>query len=67
MNSIPSTTVVSDPPTARPQVSLWTILLAYLQIGLTAFGMAILQKLKALVMDNHWLSEEEMNEGLALV
>ena len=29
--------------------------------------MAILQKLKALVMDNHWLSEEEMNEGLALV
>jgi len=51
----------------RPQVSLWMILLAYLQIGLTAFGMAILQKLKALVMDNHWLSEEEMNEGLALV
>jgi len=46
---------------------LWTILLAYLQVGLTAFGMAILQKLKALVMDNHWLSEEEMNEGLALV
>jgi chromate transporter len=29
--------------------------------------MAILQKLKALVIDNHWLSEEEMNEGLALV
>lgn len=52
---------------AHPQVSLWTILLAYLQVGLTAFGMAILQKLKALVMDNHWLSEEEMNEGLALV
>jgi chromate transporter len=46
---------------------LATILLAYLQIGLTAFGMAILQKLKALVLDNHWLSEEEMNEGLALV
>ena len=66
MNSIPST-VVSDAPAARPHVSLWTILLAYLQIGLTAFGMAILQKLKALVMDNHWLSEEEMNEGLALV
>jgi chromate transporter len=52
---------------ARPHVSLWAILLAYLQVGLTAFGMAILQKLKALVMDNHWLSEEEMNEGLALV
>lgn len=51
----------------RPQVSLWTILLAYLQVGLTAFGMAIIQKLKAVVMDHHWLSEEEMNEGLALV
>jgi len=67
MNPIPSTTVVPEPTAARPQVSLWTILLAYLQVGLTAFGMAILQKLKALVMDNHWLSEEEMNEGLALV
>ena len=52
---------------AHPQVSLGTILLAYLQVGLTAFGMAILQKLKALVKDNQWLSEEEMNEGLALV
>lgn len=49
------------------QVSLITIFLAYLQVGLTAFGMAILQKLKALVMNNHWLSEEEMNEGLAMV
>jgi len=66
MNPVTST-VVPETVAARPQVSLWTILLAYLQIGLTAFGMAILQKLKALVMDNHWLSEEEMNEGLALV
>jgi len=67
MNSTPSSTVVPEPTAARPQVPLWTILLAYLQIGLTAFGMAILQKLKALVMDNQWLTEEEMNEGLALV
>ena len=51
----------------RPRVPLWTILLAYLQVGRTAFGMAIIQKLKTLVMDNHWLSEEEMNEGLAMV
>jgi chromate transporter len=66
MNPVTST-VVPEAVAVRPQVSLWMILLAYLQIGLTAFGMAILQKLKALVMDNHWLSEEEMNEGLALV
>jgi len=51
----------------RPQISLWTIFTSYFVVGLTAFGMAILQKLKALVMDNHWLSEEEMNEGLAMV
>jgi chromate transporter len=51
----------------RPQISLWTIFISYFIVGLTAFGMAIIQKLKALVMDNHWLSEEEMNEGLAMV
>ena len=42
---------------SRPQISLWTIFTSYFIVGLTAFGMAILQKLKALVMDNHWLSE----------
>jgi len=52
---------------ARPQVSLLTIFTSYFIVGLTAFGMAILQKLKALVMDNNWLSEEEMNDGLAMV
>jgi chromate transporter len=49
------------------KVSLWKIFSSYLLIGLTAFSMAILQKLKALVMRNKWLSEEDMNEGLALV
>lgn len=29
--------------------------------------MAILQKLKKLVLQNHWLTEEEMNDGLAMV
>ncbi len=50
-----------------PQVSLQKILLEYFLVGLTAFSMAILQKLKSLVMKNRWMSEEEMNEGLALV
>jgi chromate transporter len=49
------------------RVSLLTILLAYLQVGITAFGIAIIQKLKALVLTRSWLTEEEMNEGLALV
>ena len=49
------------------EVSLRKILVEYLLVGLTAFSMAILQKLKSLVMRNRWLTEEEMNEGLALV
>jgi chromate transporter len=50
-----------------PNVSLGKIFTSYLLVGLTAFSMAVLQKLKALVMRNKWLSEEDMNEGLALV
>jgi chromate transporter len=52
---------------APQRVSLWRILREYLLVGLTAFSMAILQKLKLLVMRNRWLTEDEMNEGLALV
>jgi chromate transport protein ChrA len=48
-------------------VSLRTIFLAFLQIGLTAYGMAILQKLRALVIRRGWLTEEETSEGLAMV
>jgi len=52
---------------ARPRVSLVAILRAFLGIGLTAFGMAILQKLRTLVIGRGWLTEAETNEGLALV
>jgi len=48
-------------------VPLRTIFLAFLQIGLTAYGMAILQKLRALVIRRGWLTEEETSEGLAMV
>ncbi len=51
----------------HPQISLWTIFKSYFIVGLTAFGFAILQKLKGLVEKNNWMSEAEMNEGLALV
>jgi len=51
----------------RPQISLWTIFSAYFIIGLTAFGMAIIQKIRTMVIDNHWLSEEEVNEGMGMV
>lgn len=49
------------------QIPLATIFLSYLELGLTAFGFTILQKLKSLVQKNAWLTEDEMNEGLALV
>jgi chromate transporter len=64
MNPNRSNTLEDEP---RLEVPLLTIFTSYLFVGMTAFGMAIIQKLKALVVDNQWLSQEEMNEGLALV
>jgi chromate transporter len=54
-------------PDTRKRISLAFIFLSYLELGLTAFGFTILQKLKGLVQKNAWLTEQEMNEGLALV
>ena len=51
----------------RPQISLWAIFSAYFIIGLTAFGMAIIQKIRAMVIGKNWLSEEEVNEGMGMV
>jgi len=48
-------------------VPLRTIFLAFLEIGLIAYGMAILQKLRALVIRRGWLTEGETSEGLAMV
>ena len=52
---------------ARPRVTLAAIFRAYLGVGLTAFGMAVLQKLRGLVIGRGWLTEAETSEGLALV
>ena len=51
----------------RAPVSLRAIVLAFLQVGLTAYGMAILQKLRGLVIQREWLTEEEADEGFAMV
>ncbi|MCL4507518.1 MAG: chromate efflux transporter [Chloroflexi bacterium] len=53
--------------TPRPRVGLLTILLAYLTAGFTAFGIAIIPKLKALAVDRGWLTVDEVDEGFALV
>jgi chromate transporter len=65
MSSQTSQTVT--PTTSRPRVPLLTIALAYLRVGTTAFGFTILQQLKSLALGRGWLTEEEFNEGLALV
>ncbi len=43
------------------------IFLAYLEIGLTAYGFAILPKLKKVITNHGWLSKDELDEGLAMV
>jgi len=48
-------------------VALRTVFLAFLRVGLTAYGMAILQKLRPMVINRGWLTEDEVNEGLAMV
>ncbi|MHB1503073.1 MAG: chromate efflux transporter [Acidimicrobiales bacterium] len=48
-------------------MALSTIALAFGQIGLTAYGMAVMAKLKSTVLGRRWLTAEQMNEGLALV
>jgi len=53
------------PPRETP--SLWQLSWAFFLIGLTAYYMAMLQQLKTLVIGKRWLSQEEMDEGLAMV
>ena len=49
--------LVRRPQPHATQPSLFTVFRAYFIVGLTAFGMAILQKLKAVVMRHRWLTE----------
>jgi chromate transporter len=58
---------LNDHGGSPPPVPLRTIFLAFLRIGLTAYGLAILQKLRALVIQHGWLTEAEASEGLAMV
>jgi chromate transporter len=55
------------PLSAHPRASLMTLAFAYLRVGATAFGFTVLQQLKTLAIGRGWLTDEELNEGLALV
>ncbi len=51
----------------RPDIPFPRFGFAFFKIGLTAYGMAILQQLKALIIGNKWLTRDEVDEGLAMV
>jgi chromate transporter len=55
------------PVPERLPVALLTLFLTALEIGAVAFGFAMLHKIKAVVVKRQWMSEEEVNEGVALV
>lgn len=51
-----------------PAIGLRALFVAYLQIGITAFGFTMLQKITQLVVHKKgWLTQEEADHGLALV
>ena len=52
---------------SKPKVSLFSISIAFFQVGITAFGFSIVQKIKSLVIQKGWLTQEEVDEGMALV
>lgn len=49
------------------KVKLIDIFWTYLQMGSTAFGFSALQKIKTLIRKKGWITETELEEGLALV
>ena len=48
-------------------VSPLKLAISFLKIGLTAYGIAIFQQIKATVLGNRWLSPEKFEDGLAMV
>ncbi|HEY3291958.1 MAG TPA: chromate efflux transporter [Anaerolineae bacterium] len=63
----PNKSISSELYITHPRVSLLTLLLAFLQAGVSAFGSAIVQKLLALVANRKWLTQAEIDDGFALV
>lgn len=51
----------------QPEVSTARFVWSFFRIGLTAYGMAILQQIKTLIIGNKWLTRDEVDEGIAMV
>ncbi len=61
-----------DAPTSKntntsKEPTIRAMALAFFKIGLTAYGMAILQQIKTLIIGNRWLSRQQVDEGIAMV
>jgi chromate transporter len=56
-----------DASAAKDSPALAVLFGLFFRIGLTSFGMAILQNLKTIVLRRGYLNEREIEEGLALV
>ena len=62
------TTSINEPKTRETEIpALPQFALSFFKIGLTAYGMAILQQIKALIIGNKWLTRREVDEGIAMV
>ena len=48
-------------------VHVWELSRVFFVIGLTSFGMAILQNIRSVPVRRGWLEQEEIDEGLAVV
>ena len=49
------------------KLTLFNLIFSFFKIGLTAYGMAILQQIKTLLIGKKWLSRKEVDEGIAMV
>ena len=58
---------IEQEPALRVTPTLRELLWAFLIIGLTAYSVAMLQQFKTLVVGRKWLTQKEMDEGLAMV
>ncbi len=47
--------------------TLYKLVASFFKIGLTAYGMAILQQIKTLLISKKWLTRSEVDEGIAMV
>ncbi|SMC08785.1 chromate efflux transporter [Nitratiruptor tergarcus] len=59
---------MSDKTVSRKETpTLWQLCWAYFLLGLSAYSMAMLHQLNDLIVRKGWLSQEEIDEGLAMV